>query len=74
MTELEEAILKSIPVGADNPKKTETLAKDVGLSVRTLRAFVRRLVVKYRIPITATREDGGGYYIPRNLEIGRAHV
>lgn len=65
---MEKAILKSIPVGATHPKNTSELASELGLTIRGLRSCIRRLVVKYGIPVIATRRGGGGYFIPRNQD------
>ncbi|WP_162012295.1 DNA-binding protein [Streptococcus sp. S784/96/1] len=66
MTELEERILKLIPVGADNPRAGRYIAKLLGIDIRTLRENVYRLIVKHGVPIVAKRGLVSGYYIPAN--------
>lgn len=66
MTELEERILRLIPVGADNPRAGRYIAKLLGVDIRTLRENVHRLIVRYGIPIVAKRGLVSGYYIPAN--------
>ena len=66
MTEIEERILRLIPVGADEPRAGRDIANVLGLEMRALRDHILRLIVRYGIPIVATRGAGNGYYIPAN--------
>lgn len=66
MTELEEKILRLIPVGADNPRTGRYMAELLGLDIRTLRENIHRLIVRYGVPIAAKRGLVSGYYIPAN--------
>lgn len=66
MTELEERILRLIPVGADNPRPERYIAKLVGVDIRTLRENIHRLIVRRGVPIVAKRGLVSGYYIPAN--------
>lgn len=65
---LEATVLRNIPLGAEYPKNSRELARDLGVTIRGLRSCIRRLVVKYGIPVIATRRGGGGYFIPRNQD------
>lgn len=66
MTELEERILRLIPVGADNPRPGRYIAKLVGVDIRTLRENIHRLIVRRGVPTVAKRGLVSGYYIPAN--------
>lgn len=66
MTELEERILRLIPVGADEPRAGRDIANVLGLEMRALRDHILRLIVRYGIPIVAKRGASNGYYIPVN--------
>ncbi|VTS71587.1 DNA-binding protein [Streptococcus australis] len=66
MTELEERILRLIPVGADEPRAGRDIANVLGLEMRALRDHILRLIVRYGIPIVAKRGASNGYYIPAN--------
>lgn len=66
MTELEERILRLIPVGADNPRAGRYIAELLDLDIRTLRDHIHRLIIRYGIPIVAKRGLVSGYYIPAN--------
>ena len=64
----EKELLKAIPIGEEYPKTAKELSKELDLGDRAIRECISRLVVKWKIPIVATRRNGGGYYIPRNQE------
>ena len=66
MTELEERILRLIPVGADNPRAGRYIAELLDLDIRTLRENIHRLIVRHGVPIVAKRGLVSGYYIPAN--------
>ena len=66
MTELEERILRLIPVGADNPREGRYIAELLDLDIRTLRENIHRLIVRHGVPIVAKRGLVSGYYIPAN--------
>lgn len=66
MTELEERILRLIPVGADNPRAGRYIAELLDLDIRTLRENIHRLIVRHGVPIMAKRGLVSGYYIPAN--------
>lgn len=60
-------ILASIPVGADSHLVTgRELAEMHNMNIRGVQAIIRRLIVEYGIPVCASRDTTGGYYIPAN--------
>ena len=60
-------ILASIPVGADNRSITgKELAATHRMDRRTIQAIIRRLIVEYGVPICASRDINGGFFIPAN--------
>lgn len=60
-------ILASIPVGADSHLITgKELAERYGMSLRGIQTIIGRLIIEYGVPICASRDISGGYYIPAN--------
>lgn len=66
MTELEQRILRLIPVGASQPRQTRYIADLLGVGIRTVRDNINRLIIRYGVPIVAKRGLVSGYYIPAN--------
>lgn len=61
-------LLSTIPVGRENKISTDQLLKICEFpDVRTLRAAIHELRVHGNV-ILSTTEDGGGYYLPANIE------
>ncbi|BCP60939.1 hypothetical protein SUT328_01210 [Streptococcus parasuis] len=62
-----QKIFKLLPLGMDLPITAPDIEKLTGLDVRTIREYIRQLVIDYGIPVCGGRGNKlGGYYIPQN--------
>ena len=59
-------ILSLIPVGKDRTITGQELATITNMSLRTVQAIIRRLIIDYNICICGTRDAQGGYFLPAN--------
>lgn len=66
MNQLEQRILRLIPVGASQPRAGRYIADILQLDIRTVRENIHRLIVRHGVPIVAKRGLVSGYYIPAN--------
>lgn len=57
-------ILSLIPVGKERKITGQEIATITRMSLRTVQAIIRRLIVDYNICICGTRDTQGGYFIP----------
>ncbi|GAB6737988.1 hypothetical protein BOVMAS36_01320 [Streptococcus uberis] len=59
-------ILSLIPVGKDRTITGQEIANNTNMSLRTVQAIIRRLIIDFNICICGNRDYPGGYYIPAN--------
>lgn len=61
-----QRMLALIPIGKDRTITGQELAKHTKMSLRTVQAIIRRLIIDYGICICGSRDYNGGYFIPSN--------
>lgn len=59
-----QRILALIPVGKDRTITGQEIATITKMSLRTVQAIIRRLIIDYNICICGTRDAQGGYFLP----------
>lgn len=66
---IQEAVLAQIPVGIENPVRSQDIAERVGLSQREVMAVISVLVIDHGIAIGGGRSEGTkGYFRITNEE------
>lgn len=64
LSPLEKGIACAIPLGQFNARTTQEIADRVGVSVRTIRSIVNRLIIKHKLPICGSKMGKRGLYYP----------
>ncbi|HEN0625914.1 DNA-binding protein [Streptococcus agalactiae] len=59
-------VLQLIPVGKERTVTGQEIATITRMSLRTVQAIIRRLIIDYNICICGTRDAQGGYFLPAN--------
>lgn len=59
-------VLQLIPVGKERTVTGQEIATITRMSLRTVQAIIRRLIVDYNICICGNRDTQGGYFLPAN--------
>lgn len=63
----DKRIYKMIGVGSEKAITAKQISKATLLDERTIRGCIRRLIIKYKVPIIGNRKgDHKGYFIPAN--------